>query len=89
LVFYSLYREYGEKMFLNELRRGDRAKIVDIHADKALRDRFSSFGIIKGEELIVKGCSIAKKTIEISVGYTSIALRAKEAEKIEIDKLNN
>ena len=76
-------------MFLNELKRGDRAKIVDIQADKALRDRFSSFGIMRGEELIVKECSIAKKTMEISVGNTSIAIRAIEAEKIKIDKLNN
>jgi ferrous iron transport protein A len=76
-------------MFLNELKRGERAVIVNIQANKALRDRFSSFGIVRGEELVVKEYSIAKKTMEILVGYTSIALRAIEAEKIEIDKLNS
>lgn len=76
-------------MFLNELKRGERAVIVNIQANKALRDRFSSFGIVRGEELVVKEYSIAKKTMEILVGQTSIALRAIEAEKIEIDKLNS
>ena len=76
-------------MFLDELKRGERAVIVNIQANKALRDRFSSFGIVRGEELVVKEYSIAKKTMEILVGQTSIALRAIEAEKIEIDKLNS
>jgi len=74
-------------MLLRELRRGDSAEIIAINADKSLRDRFASFGIIRGEELIVKECSIAKQTMGISVGYTSIALRADEAEKIEVKKI--
>ncbi|MEA3490826.1 MAG: FeoA family protein [Campylobacterota bacterium] len=74
-------------MFLDSLRRGDRAEIINIHANKALRDRFISFGIMRGEELSVKECSMAKQTMEIAVGSTSIALRADEAKKIEIQKL--
>jgi ferrous iron transport protein A len=74
-------------MKLTELTKGDRAEIVKIHADKALRDRFNSFGIIRGEELLVKGCSIAKQTMEIEVGGTLIALRKEEAEKIEVKKV--
>ncbi len=74
-------------MLLRELRRGDKADIVGINAEKSLRDRFASFGIIRGEELVVKECSIAKQTMEIAVGYTSIALRAEEAEKIEVKKI--
>jgi len=74
-------------MLLSELRRGERAEIVGIKAEKALRDRFASFGIVRGEELMVKECSIAKQTMGILVGYTSIALRAEEAEKIEVKKI--
>lgn len=73
-------------MRLNELHKGDRALIVKIHADKALKDRLSSFGVMRGEELTVKGCSIGKQTMEIEVGSTLIALRAEEAEKIEVEK---
>jgi len=74
-------------MLLSELDRGDRAEIVGISAEKALRDRFASFGIIRGEELMINEYSIAKQTMGISVGYTSIALRAEEAEKIEVKKI--
>jgi len=74
-------------MTLIDLTKGERAEIIKINADKALRDRFSSFGVMKGEELMVKGCSIAKQTMEIEVGSTLIGLRADEAAKIEVKKL--
>ena len=73
-------------MKLSELTKGDRAVIIKINADKALRDRFSSFGVMRGEELLVKGCSLAKQTMEIEVGSTLIAVRADEADKIEVEK---
>jgi len=75
-------------MLLSELRKGDRAEIVRVDAEKALKDRFASFGIMRGEELAVKACSIAKQTIEIEVGSTAIALRAEEAERIEVNKIS-
>jgi ferrous iron transport protein A len=74
-------------MRLHELHKDDKALIVKIHADKALKDRLHSFGVMRGEELTVKGCSLAKQTMEIEVGSTLIALRAEEAEKIEVEKL--
>ena len=76
-------------MYLIDLKKGDKAVIVKVHANKALKDRLSSFGVIRGEELIIKGCSFRKKTIEIEVGSTHIALRADEAAKIEVNKVTN
>jgi len=75
-------------MKLKELSKGDHAEIIKIHADKALKDRLHSFGVMRGEELNVKGCSIGKQTMEIEVGSTLIALRADEADKIEVEKRN-
>jgi ferrous iron transport protein A len=75
-------------MVLSELQKGDQAEIVKIHADKALRDRLTSFGVMRGEELVVKGCSLAKQTMEIEVGSTLIAVRADEADKIEVNPIN-
>lgn len=74
-------------MLLIEIKKGDRAKILNIQADKALKDRLNSFGVMRGEILLVKRCSLAKQTMEIEVGSTLIALRADEAKKIEIEKL--
>ncbi|MEA2048983.1 MAG: FeoA family protein [Campylobacterota bacterium] len=76
-------------MVLTDIRKGDSAEIVKIHADKALKDRLNSFGVMRGEVLFVKGCSIAKQTMEIEVGSTLIALRADEAEKIEIIQIDS
>lgn len=76
-------------MVLTDIRKGDKAEIVKIHADKALKDRLVSFGVMRGEILSVKGCSLAKQTMEIEVGSTLIALRADEAEKIEITLINS
>jgi len=73
-------------MTLNHLHKGDQAVIVNIDADKALKDRFLSFGIMQGEELTVKECSIARQTMEILVGQSCIALRAEEAMKIKVNK---
>ncbi len=77
----------GEQMNVTELQKGNRAEILRISADKALKDRLNSFGVMRGEELLVKGCSLAKQTIEIEVGSTLIALRRDEAEKIEVEKI--
>ena len=76
-------------MVLSDLRKGDKAEIIKIHADKALKDRLTSFGVMRGETLLIKGCSIAKQTMEIEIGSTLIALRADEAGKIEIKQTDN
>ncbi len=77
----------GEIMYLIDLKKGNKAEIIKITADKALKDRLNSFGVMHGEVLTVKGCSIAKQTMEIEVGSTLIALRADEAGKIEVAQL--
>ena len=74
-------------MNLTELTKGNRAKIIKIDATKALKERLGAFGVMRGEELTVKGCSLAKQTMEIEVGSTLIALRREEAQKIEIEKI--
>lgn len=74
-------------MNLTELTKGERGEILKVNAEKALQNRLNSFGVMRGEELLVKGCSLAKQTMEIEVGSTLIALRRDEAEKIEIKKI--
>jgi len=73
-------------MNLSQLHKHDKATIIKIDANKALKDRLKSFGVMAGETLTIKGCSLTKKTIEIEVGSTLIALRADEAKKIEVEK---
>lgn len=74
-------------MKLSELTKGDQAEIVKVNADKVLRDRLTSLGVMRGEKLMVRGCSLAKQTMEIEVGSTLIAVRADEADKIDVEKI--
>jgi ferrous iron transport protein A len=72
---------------LAEMRKGEKGVIRSIDADSELRNRLHSFGIIPGETLEVKECSLAKKTMNIEVEGTQIALRDEEAEKISVKKI--
>jgi ferrous iron transport protein A len=77
-------------MYLIDLEKNQKALIVKVNASKPLKERFNAFGLIKGEELSIKGCSLGKQTIEVEVGgATLIALRADEAEKIEVEPLTS
>jgi len=73
-------------MQLNNLKKGERGRIIRIDAEKALRDRLSSFGIVRGERITVIEHSLAKQTIEVKIGTTLVVLRANEAAKIDIEK---
>ncbi|QKF72728.1 ferrous iron transport protein A [Aliarcobacter faecis] len=71
-------------MSINDLITDKPAKITDIICDDVLRNRLYSFGIIKGSTICVTAKSMAKKTIEIKVNQSKIALRDSEASKIKV-----
>lgn len=74
-------------MLLSELMQNEKAIIPHIYANKELKHRFHSFGIMKNQRLELMQCSLAKQTIEILIDATLVALRIEEAEKIEIEKI--
>ena len=74
-------------MKLSDLKKGDQATIKKINAEESLKQRLASFGVGRGAELIVETYSIKKKTYEIIVDGTMIALRDEEAKKIEVEKI--
>jgi ferrous iron transport protein A len=71
-------------MTVDDLEKGTSATVVTIHASKELKARFNSFGLSKGAIVFVKARSLAKKTLEISINKTHLALRSSEAELIEV-----
>jgi Fe2+ transport system protein FeoA len=73
-------------MLLSELKIGESGLISRINADKALKDCFSSLGIFAGEMVHIRALSLAKRSIEVEINHSLLALRATEAEKIEIVK---
>lgn len=72
-------------MKLSELKIGKEAIIKNIKCSDDLKQRFYSFGIIKGATIEVETFSLARNTIEINVEDTSIGIRVEEADTIEVE----
>jgi ferrous iron transport protein A len=74
-------------MTLDQLKENTQAQITKIKSNDELKQRFYSFGIIKGSVITVSKISLAKNTIEIIVEDTSIGMRIEEAKHIEVKVL--
>lgn len=72
-------------MTLDMLQKGDLGIIKNIESGSELKQRLSSFGVMRGTTITVKAFSLKKKTIEIEVHRSHIALRLDEAKKIEVE----
>ncbi|MEA3497993.1 MAG: FeoA family protein [Campylobacterota bacterium] len=72
-------------MKLSDLLKNQKATIVKVECSNELKQRFYSFGIIKGAVIEVEAISLAKNTIEILVEDTSIGIRVEEAKTIEVE----
>jgi len=72
-------------MSLSDLQINQKAIVKKIDCSDELKQRFYSFGVIKGAEIFIQNISLARNTIEIVVEDTSIALRLEEAKSIEVE----
>ena len=71
-------------MKLSDLKIKERAEIIDINCDSILKNRLHSFGIMKGAIVTIEELTLTKRTIEIKINHSKIALRLSEAEKIGV-----
>jgi ferrous iron transport protein A len=62
-------------------------KVVKLNAKSDLKQRLISFGIMKEAIIQVLEHAPGKSTIEVKVGKMRIALRDKEAQEIEVQKV--
>ncbi len=72
-------------MLLSDLPKNTEATIKKVNCNSDLKQRFYSFGIIKGATVFTEAISLAKNTIEINVEDTSIGIRVEEAKTIEVE----
>ena len=72
---------------LNDCKKACKVKVVKLNAPSDLKQRLISFGIMKETLIEVLEYAPAKSTIEIKVGKMKVALRAKEAALIEVEKI--
>lgn len=72
---------------LIDCNKACRVKVIKLHAKSELKQRLMSFGIMKESVIDVLEHAPGKSTVEIKVGKMQIALRDKEAELIEVEKI--
>jgi len=72
---------------LLECKKGEKVKVIKLNADCEIKQRLISFGIMKDIIIQILEHTIGKKTVEVKVGKMRVALRAKEAEMIEVEKI--
>ncbi len=75
-------------MKLSHIPLNKEAIITKIDCRDDLKQRFYSFGIIKGATIFVEAISLARNTIEINVEDTSIGIRVEEADAIEVELIS-
>ncbi len=72
-------------MSIVDMNIGEKAKVVDIHAQKDLKLRLQSLGLTRGADIEVRGFAIGKQNVELLVDDTLVGLRQTEMRLIEID----
>ncbi len=71
---------------LSECQKACIVKVTKLNATAELKQRLISFGVMKDTVIEVLEYAPAKSTLEIKVGKTRLALRAREADLIEVEK---
>ncbi|MEO1937541.1 MAG: FeoA family protein [Sulfurimonas sp.] len=74
-------------MTLYEVEKSKKVKVVKLNASYELKQRLISFGIMKDAIIEVLEHAPRKKTIEVRVGKMRLALRAEEAQQIEVEEI--
>ena len=70
---------------LTECKKSQICKVIKLHTDGPLKQRFISFGLMKGAQIELLEYSATKSTFEVKVGKMRIALRREEAELVEVE----
>jgi len=71
-------------MKLTECEKSTKVEVTKLTTKGDLKQRLISFGIIKGATIEILEYAPAKATVEIKVGKMKLALRANEAQTIEV-----
>ena len=70
---------------LKELRPGQRAKVVKLHGEGALRRRIMDMGITKGVEIYVRNVAPLGDPFELTVRGYELSLRKDDAAMVEVE----
>jgi Fur family ferric uptake transcriptional regulator len=72
-------------MRLNEMREGQKGKIVRVGGEIRLRRRILEMGLTRGSEIYVEKYAPLKDPLELVVRGSHISLRVNEAAEIDVE----
>ena len=70
---------------LKDVKIGNRAKVVKLHGEGAIKRRIMDMGITKGVEVRVRKVAPLGDPLEITVRGYELSLRKEDAEMIEVE----
>jgi Fe2+ transport system protein FeoA len=70
---------------LNELKKGDKGKIVKISGSGNVHKRLMDMGLVSGSEIEMQGVAPLGDPIEIKVKGYNLSLRKEEAASINVE----
>ena len=73
-------------MTLDQLRRGEHARIVDVEGDDTISVRLMEMGLTEGEQIELIDFAPLGDPIEFAVRGYRLSLRTEEARRVVIDR---
>ena len=73
-------------MTLDQLRRGERARIVDVEGDDTISVRLMEMGLTEGEQIELIDFAPLGDPIEFAVRGYRLSLRTEEARRVVIER---
>ena len=72
---------------LRDVKVGDRATVVKLHGEGAVKRRIMDMGITKNTEVFVRKVAPLGDPIEVTVRNYELSLRKADAEMIEVEEV--
>ncbi|WP_276952287.1 FeoA family protein [Acetatifactor muris] len=70
---------------LKEVKVGDRAKVVKLHGEGAVKRRIMDMGLTKGVEVQIRKVAPLGDPIEVTVRGYELSIRKADAEMVEVE----
>ena len=70
---------------LRDVKIGERARVVKLHGEGAVRRRIMDMGITRGVEVFVRKVAPLGDPVEVTVRNYELSLRKADAEMIEVE----
>ncbi|MBQ6091105.1 MAG: ferrous iron transport protein A [Lachnospiraceae bacterium] len=72
---------------LRDVKIGEKAKVVKLHGEGAVKRRIMDMGITKGTDVYVRKVAPLGDPIEITVRNYELSLRKADAEMVEVEEV--